>query len=116
LAPAYANALGRSLDRLESLQHEGKLRMTDMPSAAAFMDRFVATTSSFIKTPSGVNVRLHNADGLRSIAFAVPSAWLRANASLPNGIRQMSNDGNYTIFAVNGDYRNLDVTLAGASS
>ncbi len=40
---------------------QDKLRMTDMPSAATFMDRFVATTSSFVKTPGGVKVRLHNA-------------------------------------------------------
>jgi peptidoglycan/xylan/chitin deacetylase (PgdA/CDA1 family) len=116
LAPAYADALGRSLDRLEVMQREGVLRMTDMPSAAAFMDRFVATTSSFIKTRSGVDVHLHNVNGLRSIAFALPSAWLLKNAQLPEGIRQMSTQGNYTIFAVNGDYRDLDLTFVGASS
>jgi hypothetical protein len=116
MAPAYAGALGHFLDRLEFLQHEDALRLTDMPSAATFMDRFIATTSSFVKTPAGVKVSLHNANGLRSIAFALPSAWLRTNAPLPNGIRQVSTERAYTIFAVNGDYRNLDVTLVGASS
>ncbi len=116
LAPAYADALEHFLDRLELLQQQDKLRMTDMPSAATFMDRFVATTSSFVKTPGGVKVKLHNADGLRSIAFAVPSAWLRTNAPLPDGIRQTSTERNYTIFAVNGDARDVDVTLVGASS
>jgi hypothetical protein len=114
-APAYAGALGRFLDRLELLQREDKLHLTDMPAAATFMDRFVATTSSFIRTPSGLNVHLHNAKGLRSIAFAVPSAWLRTNAPLPDGLRQTSTERNYTIFAVNSDARDLDVTLPGAS-
>jgi hypothetical protein len=116
MAPAYADAFGHFLDRLEVLQDEGKLRMSDMPSATAFMDRFVTTSSSFIRTSSGVQVRLHNANGLRSIAFAVPSAWLRTNAPLPDGIRKTSTEDNYTVFAVNGDFRELDVTLAGASS
>jgi hypothetical protein len=116
MAPAYANALGHFLDRLEFLQHKGALRLTDMPSAAAFMDRFIATSSSFTRTRGSVRVRLHNANGLRSIAFAVPSAWLQTNTPLPDGIRQTSTDHNYTIFAVNGDYRDLDVTLVGASS
>jgi len=117
VAPApYADAFGHFLDRVEMLERTGKLRATDMPSAAAFMDRFVATAAAFAETPSGVKVSLHNGGGLRSIAFAVPSAWLRANAPLPAGLRRTSTEGGYTIFAVDSDAPDLDITLAGASS
>jgi hypothetical protein len=80
-----------------------------MTSAATFMDRFVATTSSFVRTSNGLRVRLHNADGLQSIAFAVPSDWLRAGAALPAGLRRTSTDHGYAIFAVVGDKQDLDV-------
>jgi len=117
ISPApYADAFAHFLDRVELLKRLGRLRTTDMTSAAAFMDRFVATSATFAKTPGGVRVSLHNAGGLRSIAFAVPSAWLRENAPLPAGLRRSSSEGGYTIFAVDSDEQHLDITLSGASS
>jgi hypothetical protein len=79
------------------------------------MDRFVATSSSFTKTAGGIRVDLHNDAGLRSIAFALPAAWLRTGAPLPPGVRGTSTDGGYAIFAVDSNLRDLDVTFAGAS-
>lgn len=110
----YADAFGHFLDRVEQLERAGRLRTTDMPSAAAFMDRFIATKSSFIKTANGVQVVLHNPDGLRSIAFALPVAWLAA-AAPPPGIRRTSTDSGYAIFSVAQDVRDIDVTFTGAS-
>jgi hypothetical protein len=115
LPSPYAVAFGHFLDRVEVLERAGRLRTTDMPSAAAFMDRFVATTSSFMQTADGVRVNLHNDDGLQSIAFAVPAAWLKTGAPLPIGVRRTSTDGGYAIFAVDSNLRDLDVTFPGAS-
>jgi hypothetical protein len=114
LAPAYARAFGHFLDRLEAMQRAGTLRMTNMVSAATFMDRFVATTASFIRTPRGLEVHLSNPGGLRSIAFAVPSNWLRADAALPAEVRRTSVDRRYTIFSVDRDEREIDVVFSGA--
>ena len=111
----YAVAFGHFLDRVESLERAGRLRTTDMPAAAAFMDRFMATSSSFSKSAGGIRVDLHNDAGLRSIAFALPAAWLRGGAPLPPGIRRTSTDDGYAIFTVDSNLRDLDVTLAGAS-
>ncbi len=116
LAPAYADALGHFLDRIETLQRAGRLQTTDMTAAAAFMDRFVTTTSVFARTADGTAVHLHNPGGLRSIAFALPSTWLRSNAPLPDGIRRTSTDHGYTIFAVDRDWADLDITFPGAAS
>jgi hypothetical protein len=115
LPSPYAVAFEHFLDRVETLERTGRLRTTDMPSAAAFMDRFVATSSSFTKTAGGTRVNLHNDAGLRSIAFALPVAWLRAGAPLPLDVRRTSTDGGYAIFAVDSNLRDLDVTFAGAS-
>jgi hypothetical protein len=111
----YAIAFGHFLDRVEILERTSRLHTTDMPSAAAFMDRFVATSSSFTKTAGGIGVNLHNGAGLRSIAFALPAAWLRTGAPLPPGVRRTSTDGGYAIFAVDSNLRDFDVTFAGAS-
>jgi hypothetical protein len=111
----YADAFGHFLDRVEQLERAGQLRTTDMPAAAAFMDRFVATTSTFLKTPSGIQVVLHNPNGLRSIAFALPVSWLAAGAPPPPGVRRTSTDGGYAIFTVAQDVRDIDITFTGAS-
>lgn len=115
LPAPYAVAFAHFLDRVEALERAGKLRTTNMPAAAAFMDRFVATTYSFAKVAGGVHVTLHNPAGLRSIAFALPSAWLHYGALPPPGVRWTSNADGYAIFAVDRDLRDLDVTFAGAS-
>jgi hypothetical protein len=116
VAPApYADAFGHFLDRVETLERAGRLRTGDMATAAAFMDRFVATSSSFVKTPEGVEVRLHNAAGLHAVAFALPAAWLSAGAPPPAGVRRTSTDDGYTIFAVKNDPRDIDITFTGAS-
>ena len=114
LAP-YAIAFGHFLDRVETLERAGRLRTTDMGSAAEFMDRFMATSFSFTKTTGGIHVSLHNATGLRSIAFALPANWLGTGAPLPPGVRRTSNDGGYAIFAVESDLHDVDVTFAGTS-
>jgi hypothetical protein len=111
----YTVAFGHFLDRVETLERTARLRTTDMPSAAAFMDRFVATSASFTETTGGVRVNLHNDAGLHSIAFALPAVWLKTGAPLPPGVRRTSTDGGYAIFAVDSNLRDLDVTFAGAS-
>lgn len=115
LPEPYADAFGHFLNRVEFLERTGQLHTTDMPSAAAFMDRFVATTSSFTKTSGGVRVILHNPVGLRSIAFALPVAWLADGAAAPAGVRRTSADGGYAIFTVEQYLRDIDVTFMGAS-
>jgi hypothetical protein len=115
LPAPYALAFGHFLDRVEALERAHKLRTTSMPAAASFMDRFVATTSSFTLTAEGVHVTLHNARGLRSIAFALPSAWLKYGAPPPPGVRWTSNAGGYAIFAITNNRPDLDVTFTGAS-
>jgi hypothetical protein len=116
VAPApYADAFGHFLDRVETLERAGRLRTTDMASASAFMDRFVTTSSSFRKTPAGIEVQLHNDAGLHAIAFALPSAWLPPTTKPPLGVRRTSTDGGYAIFAVDNDPRDLDITFTGAS-
>jgi hypothetical protein len=116
LLPApYADAFAQFLDRVENLERAGRLRTTDMASAAKFMDRFVGTASSFTKTADGVHVSLHNARGLRSIAFALPVAWLPNGAPPPAGVRRTSTEGGYAIFAVQNDLRDLDITFAEGS-
>jgi hypothetical protein len=114
LPAPYAVAFGHFLDLVETLERTGRLRTTDMPTAAAFMDRFVATSSSFTETAGEIHVNLHNDAGLRSIAFALPVVWLRAGAPLPPGVRRTSTDGGYAIFAVDSNLRDFDVTFAGA--
>jgi hypothetical protein len=113
LAQQYATAFGGFLDHVEKLQRAGKLHATDMPAAADFMNRFVTTTSSFSRDAAGVHVSLHNPAGLRTIAFALPAAWIAPDAPLPAGIRKTSSDGGYTIYAVDSDTHDLDATFSG---
>jgi hypothetical protein len=113
LRGGYAAAMSGFLDRIETLRRAGRLRTTDMVTAAAFMDRFVRTTSSFTRSAGGVHVRLHNASGLRSIAFAVPTAWLGASV-LPAPLRETCVEGGYTILSVESDHPDLDLMLPDA--
>jgi len=108
----YAQATSRFLDRLEAMQRAGRIQTTDMATAAAFMTRFVGTTSSFSHARGGVRVHLHNTQGLRSIAFAVPTTWLR-HRTPPTGLRATGTQGHYTVLCVDDDRRDLDVMLPG---
>jgi hypothetical protein len=114
LPAPYAVAFAHFLDRVEALERTRKLRTTNMPAAAAFMDRFLGTTYSFTKTAGGVRAILHNPGGLRSIAFALPSAWLQFGALPPPGVRRTSDADGYAVFAVDRDLHDLDVTFRGA--
>ena len=111
----YADAMSHFLDHVEGMQHAGTLQTTDMVTAATFMTRFVRTSSSFSRAADGVHVHLANAGGLRSIAFAIPTSWLGADA-LPSELRKTGTDHGYTILAVASDRSELDLTLPGASS
>lgn len=115
LAAPYAIAFGHFLDRFESLERAGRLRAIDMATAAGFMQRFTTTDASFLHGAVAVEVSLHNAAGLRSIAFALPSAWLAAGAPPPPGVRRIARSGGYTIFAVDRDADDLTITFRGAS-
>jgi hypothetical protein len=115
LAAPYALAFGRFLDRVEALERAGTLRPIGMAAAADFMQRFSATRATFARGPHGIDVRLHNDAGLRSIAFALPTAWLAAASAPPPGVRRTARSGGYTIFAVDRDRTDLDVTFRGAS-
>jgi hypothetical protein len=114
-APDYAAAFGAFEDHLEALQRDHRLQMTDMPRAAAFMERFTHTEAAFSHTADGVDVRLSNPAGLRAIAFALPSAWLAGGAAAPAGFRRVGIDGAYTIFTVTGDATTLETTFPGRS-
>jgi hypothetical protein len=111
---AYGDALSRSLNSIEALERAGRLRMTNMVAAAGFMDRFVATTSSFTRSANGVNVHLQNPHGLHAIAFAIPTAWIRG-ATLPVELRNAGVQRDYTILSVKSSGNDLDVTLSGGS-
>jgi hypothetical protein len=111
----YGEAVARFVRRTANLERSGRLRMTNMVEAATFMDRFVATTSSFTRSSGGVQVRLYNPGGLRSIAFAVPTAWLGSGA-LPAELRKAGVQRKYTILSVQSNGDNLDVTLPGVST
>jgi hypothetical protein len=52
---------------------------------------------------------------LRSIAFAVPTAWLGSGA-LPAELRKAGVQRKYTILSVQSNGDNLDVTLPGVST
>jgi hypothetical protein len=115
LARGYSDAMGRFLDHVQKLERAGRLRTTNMADSAAFMDRFVATKSSFQRTAEGVHVQLYNAHGLRSIAFAVPTAWIRAKA-VPAGLRSTGVQRGYTVLTVDRNADTLDVTIPGISA
>ena len=114
LYPGYSAAMAGFLDHAEALERAGKLRTTNMVDSAEFMDRFIATTSVFQRTAEGVHVQLYNAHGLHSIAFAVPTAWIRSR-DLPAGLRSTGTQRGYTILSVTGDADSLDVTIPGVS-
>jgi hypothetical protein len=59
-------------------------------------------------------VRLYNPNGLRSIAFAVPTSWIR-NGALPAELRNTGQQHGYTILSVRSNPDNLDVTLSGGA-
>ncbi len=111
----YAAAFGRFLDRVEGLERAGRLRTTDMPAAAAFEQRFIATTFTCEREAGAVHVVLHNAGGLHAIAFALPAAWLASGGTPPPGVRRVASDAGYVIFTVVADARDLDLTFNGAS-
>jgi hypothetical protein len=110
----YGAAVTHFVDRVEALQRAGRLRTTNMVDAAAFMNRFVTTTSSFTRSADGVHVRLYNPNGLRSIAFAVPTSWIR-NVTLPPDLRNAGLQHGYTILSVQSNADTLDVTLSGGT-
>jgi hypothetical protein len=111
----YAKAMGQYLDHVEAMERSGRLRLTNMVTAAEFMDRFMATTSSFTRADDGVHVRLANPQGLRSIAFAIPSAWINPR-SLPDGVRRTGEQRGYTIFSVDTNQSNVDLTFPKAEA
>jgi hypothetical protein len=110
----YSAAMAGFMDHAETLERQGRLRTTNMVDSAEFMNRFIATTSAFERTPGGVHVRLSNARGLHSIAFAVPTEWIRPH-ELPAGLLSTGTQRGYTILSVTGNTDTLDVTIPGVS-
>jgi hypothetical protein len=110
----YANAFGHFLDRFTTLERSGDVRTIDIASAADFMQRFSATHVSFARDATGIEVGLHNPRGLRSIAFALPSAWLAAGVPFPPDVRRTGYADGYTIFAVDRNDADLSITFRGA--
>jgi hypothetical protein len=108
----YAHAMNRFLNHVEALERAGRLRTGNMVQSSEFMDRFMATTASFTRTADGVHVRIYNPHGLRSIAFAVPTAWIRAN-DIPPELRRTGEQRGYTVFSVTVNRNDLDLTLPG---
>ena len=111
----YAQAMSHFLDHLEAMQRAGRIQTTDMPTAAAFMNRFIRTTASFAHARGGIHVHLHNDQGLRSIAFAVPTSWLRHQAP-PKGLHATGIEGHDTVLCVDDNRQDLDLMLPGAAS
>jgi hypothetical protein len=106
----YAHAMNHFLNHVETMERAGRLRTGNMVQSAQFMDRFMATTASFTRGADGVHVQLYNPHGLRSIAFAVPTAWIRAN-DLPPELRRTGEQRGYTVLSVTVDRDDLDLTL-----
>jgi hypothetical protein len=110
----YGAAMSRFLDRVRGARTRRRLRTTNMVDMSTFMDRFVATTSSFTRSADGVHVELANQNGLRDIAFAVPTAWINAGA-LPAGLHKAGTQRTYTILSVESNDKTFDATLPGGS-
>jgi hypothetical protein len=113
--PGYGAPMAHFVGHVAALERAGRLHTTNMVAAAAFMDQFVTTTSSFTRSAGGVHVRLYNPHGLHRIAFAIPTAWLGAHA-LPPELRNMGVQRDYTILSVQTAGNALDLTLPGASA
>jgi hypothetical protein len=76
LRTGYGSTWAAFLDRLEPQLRAGEVQMLDVPQAAAFLDKFVATAFAFRRLSGSLAVELRNPQGLGGIGFAVPQAWL----------------------------------------
>jgi hypothetical protein len=111
----YALAMGQYMNLVEKMERERRLRLTNMVDASEFMTRFMATTSTFTRNDTGVHVRLENPRGLRSIAFALPSAWISPTL-VPPGVHHTSDERGYAIFSVDTNRTSVDLTFSKAES
>jgi len=115
--PDYARAFGKFLRHVEHAQRTGTLHTTDMPTAAAFMERYIQTKPTFQRSSNGgTHVYLTNPVGLHSIAFGVPSTWVAHSAAIPAGVKRAGTGDGYDIFTVTDNRTVLDITLPGGSS
>ncbi len=106
----YARAMSRFLTTVEAMERSGRLRTGNMVDSSHFMDRFMTTSASFARGALGVHVHLSNPRGLRSIAFAIPSAWI-GRAAPPAPLRRAGIQRGYAIFSVGDDRTDIDLTL-----
>jgi len=110
LRPRYGAAFGRFLDRVESVQAEGRVTVAPMEYFADFMSRFVRTESSFARDGGDLVVSLSNPAGLEDIAVAVPAELAGPAPSLPSGVTETDADG-YRLFTVGSPSTTLELRL-----
>ncbi len=99
-AQEYDAPFNGFLDRLAREQRQGIVRATVMPDASTFLSRLVATQMTFAIDRGHVDVRLHNPQGLRDVAFALPKSWVTPGLQLPPQIRRGRDDARYDYFWV----------------
>jgi len=110
--PEYLSPLAGALSGIETAEKRRELRTIDMEQAAAFMKRLTQTDFKVARHGAGMTLYARNQNGLRDIAFAVPSAWLRA-AALPSGVSVVGNDHGWAVLNVTRDATKISVDFTG---
>jgi hypothetical protein len=109
----YRAAAKRFLDRAETLQEQGRLRVQPMTYFARFLSRFVETEYSIRRDAGDVVVSLANHEGLRDIAVAVPRTWIDPWEAPPPGVERVSADQSFVTYVVTRDAEDLEFRLEG---
>jgi hypothetical protein len=109
----YRDAVKRFLDRAETLQDQGRLRVQPMTYFARFLSRFVDTEYSIRRDGGDVVVSLTNSEGLRDIAMALPRTWIDPWQAPPPGLQRVSSDLNFITYKVTQEAVDLEFRLEG---
>jgi hypothetical protein len=109
---AYDGAFSQFLDRLARAQRDRTVHATVMGDASAFLSRLIGTTSTFVHDGNRVDVHLHNSQGLRDVAFALPRSWVTPDLRLPANVRRGRDDARFNYFWIATDDRTLRWTYS----
>ncbi len=88
----YPRALKEFLDYAERRQSEGSVRVRSMSYFAAFLQRFIRTSSLFTRVPGGMTAIVSNPEGIFDMTLAIPrSRFMRP----PSGAGSIHEDEEY---------------------
>jgi hypothetical protein len=104
---AYDGPFNQFLNRLARAQRDRAVHATVMSDASAFLSRLIGTTSAFVLDGNRVEVRLHNSQGLRDVAFALPKSWVTPDLRLPPNLRRGRSDARFDYFWIATDDRTM---------